>query len=295
MNKKTLSFLLFFLTSINSNAQLIDSGVVVEDLPSFSLNSLGSSNIFSSNIWQESDKETLLNLIKQIGVSPLSPASRKTLIFLLTQDTTGYKESEKSENDEVFLTERLNALVRLGAFDETLHLINQIPEKQLSEEIQKIKFYTLLLQGKFSVAEPVLENISDTQFLDRARINLFLEKEEKNKAILSYGIYKEHLEAPSDLFITCAENVLLELETPLSEAKATAEDVFLLSRLKEVNFDFNNQNINIKKVLSELPYTPIERRIFLAEKANPTKENLTKIYNLPLHDIIIDKNERISF
>ncbi len=290
MNKKALSFLLFLLTSINANAQLIDSGVIVKDLPSFSLNSLGSSNIFSSNIWQESEKETLLSLIKQIGISPLSPASKKTLVSLLTQDSTGYKESEKLENDEIFLIERLNALVRLGAFDETLHLINQIPEKQLSEEIQKIKFYTLLLQGKNVDAEPVLENISDTQFLDRARINLFLEKEEKNKAILSYEIYKESLENPSDLFITSAENVLLELETPLSETKATPEDVFLLSRLKEISFDFDTQNIGIKKVLSELPYTPIERRIFLAEKANLTKEELTKIYNLPLHDINIDKN-----
>ena len=291
MNKKNLSFFLFFLTSISANAQLIDSGVIVQDLPSFSLNSLGSNNVFSSNIWQESEKEELLNLIKQIGISPLSPASRKALIFLLTQDSTGYKETEtQSETNEVFLIERLNALVRLGAFDETLRLISQIPEKQLSEEIQKIKFYTLLLQGKNIEAEPVLENISDTQFSDRARINLFLEKEEKNKAILSYEIYKESLENSSDLFITSAENVLLELETPLPETKATAEDVFLLSRLKETSFDFNTQNLGIKKVLSELPYTPIERRIFLAEKAGLTKEELAKIYTLPLHDINIDKN-----
>ncbi|MBQ8251297.1 MAG: hypothetical protein IJY92_05245 [Alphaproteobacteria bacterium] len=291
MNKKTLSFLLFLLTSFNVQAQLIDSGVIVQDLPSFSLNSLGSSNSFSPNIWQESDKETLLSLITQIGTTSLTPASKKALVFLLTQDSTGYKKTgEEAENDETFLTERLKALVRLGAFEETLHLINQIPEKQVSEEIQKIKFYTLLLQGKTQEAEGILDTISNTLFLDKARINLFLEKEEKNKAILSYEIYKETSENPSDLFSSCGENVLLELETPLVQNKATAEDVFLLSRLKETSFDFELQDIGIQKVLSELPYTPIERRIFLAEKAGLNKEEMLKIYSLPLHDIKIEKN-----
>ena len=59
---------------------------------------------------------------------------------------------------------------------------------------------------------------------------------DKNKAILSYEIYKESIENATDLFSSCGENVLLELETPLFQAKATAEDVFLLSRLKETSF-----------------------------------------------------------
>ncbi len=294
MNKKSFLFLLFFLASFQVNAQLFDSGVIIQDLPSFSLNSLGSTHVFSSNIWQESDKDTLLNSINQIGENPLTPASKKTLILLLTQDSTGYKKtSEEIENNEIFLSERLKALVRLGAFEEALLLINQIPEKQLSEEIQKIKFYTLLLQGKTQEAELILDTISDTKFLDKARINLFLEKEEKNKAILSYEIYKENLENEPDLFTLCAENTLLELETPLLQTKATVEDVFLLSRLKETSFDFENQHIGIKKVLAELPYTPIERRIFLAEKIGLTKEELTKIYSLPLNDLAIEKNHLI--
>ena len=61
--------------------------------------------------------------------------SKKTLIFLLTQDSTGPKEKELfSEQNAKFLIARLRTLQRLGAFNETLNLIQQIPEKQQTEE-----------------------------------------------------------------------------------------------------------------------------------------------------------------
>lgn len=290
MNKKALSFLFFAIASISVQAQMIDSGVIVHDLPTFSLDGLGTKNSFSSDIWQNSDEQTLLELIKNIGEKPVSPASKQTLIHLLTQDSTGYKKENSTNTENLFLTARLNALVRLGAFEETLNLIKQIPEKQISEEILQIKFYTLLLLGKIQEAEICLENITNQQFLDKARINLFLEKEEKNKAILSYEIYKETYPNSSDLFSTSAENVLLELEQELFNSKATAEDVFLLARIKNKSIDLKSQDLGIQKILTQLPYTSIENRVSLAENIGLSSDELSKIYALPLHDIKIENN-----
>lgn len=290
MKKKLFCLFLCFLFVKTAHAQLIQSDVVIEDLPVFSLNSVGTSHTFSSNIWQESDEEDLIHLLKKIGNTSLSPASQNALILLLTQDSTAPQRKENTTlKDNAFLLERLETLFRLGAFNETLSLIQQIPEKQLTEDILKIKFYTLLMLGKTNDAESTLELITDTNFLDKARINLFLEKEEKNKAILSYEILKENQEKPSDLFSTLAENVLLEIETPLIDAPLNKEDVFLLSRLKNGSFNFQNQPLGLQKILTALPYTAIEKRIQLAEHLNLSDEELKKIYNLPLHDLKIDK------
>lgn len=291
MKKKLFYFLLCLLLTKNANSQVLQSDVVIEDLPSFSINTIGTSTVFPSNIWQESDEENLILLFKKIGTKPLTPASQKAITLLLTQDSTAPQKKENlSQKDNAFLIERLNTLFRLGAFDETLSIIQQLPEKQLTEDILKIKFYALLMIGKISDAEPILENITDVSFLDKARINLFLEKEERNKAILSYEILKESQEKPSDLFSSLAENILLEIETPLIEETPKKEDAFLLARSKTTPFNFQNQTLDIQKILTLLPYTDIEKRIQLAEQLNLTGDELKKIYNLPLHNLKIDKN-----
>lgn len=292
MKIKTVVLLSFILTAGPVSAGLVESNVTVEDLPSFSLDTLGSSTLLSTDIWQQSDEETLFQLIDKIGTTPLTPASKKALILLLTQDTTGYQtSSQKSEVQNPFLVKRLEALFRLAAFDEVLSLINSIPKESLSDEIIKIKILTLLMVGNLSEAEELINNTDFSLFTTKARINLFLEKEERNKAILSYEIYKESQDKSDELFMALAENVLLEIDTPLpNETLSTPEHIFLLSRLKNKDIDFLKQAEPIRKTLIQLPSVPIETRILLAESIQLPATELSKIYTLPLFDIKIDKD-----
>ena len=258
MKIKNFIFLSFLLSSSPLYAGLIESGVTVEDLPQFSLNSLGTTTILSTNIWQHSNEADLFPLLDKIGLSNVTPATRKGFIYLLTQDSTGY-QSDNTDNIKIeFLSKRLHALLRLGAFDEVLSLIDRIPIEMQSDEILKIKISTLLLTGQTIEAEKTIHNTDFGLFTSKANINLFLEKEEKNKSILSYEMYKENPDETDPLFATLGENVLLELDQEIPEnIAATHEHVFLLSRLKNKNIETLAQTQDVMKTLTQLPSTPI--------------------------------------
>ncbi len=289
MKKISFRLLLALFLSYQAQASLVESEVIVEDLPSFTLNSLGTNSVFSSDIWQESEEKALFSLIDSIGTAPLTPASKKVLVLLLTQDTTGYKNSQN--NTDTFLIKRLQALVRLNAFNEALTLINQVPAQNQSEEIIKIKTYLLLSLGNTEDALKLTEEYSLGTFTDKARINAFLEKEEKNKAVLSYEIYRENNADDDPVFYNLAESVLLELDTPFKEDPVFFVDhAFLLSRLKNSSINYQKLPDSVKKILIDLPATPIETRIELAEQLNLSADELAKIYTLPLLNLPVDKN-----
>ena len=291
MKIKNFIFLSLILSSSPLYAGLIDSGVTVEDLPHFSLNSLGTSTVLSTDIWRHSNETDLFYLIDKIGTTNLTPASRKALILLLTQDSTGYQSNNPDNTQIEFLSKRLQALLRLGAFNEILSLIDRIPNEMQSDEILQIKISILLLTGQILEAEKIIHNTDFGLFTSKANINLFLEKEEKNKSILSYEMYKENPDETDPLFTALGENVLLELEHQIPEnISATHEHVFLLSRLKNKNIESFAQTHDVKTILTQLPSTPIETRISLAEKIYLSAEELAKIYKLPLFDIKIDTN-----
>ncbi len=289
MKKTLLLFCCSLLFYYNALASLIDSGVIISDIAPFSLNTLGSHDKLKKDLWQESNPETLFQLVDQIGTKKLSPASRKALILLLTQDTTGHEL--KNQKEDIFLTKRLEALTRLGAFDEVLKLINLIPSQKINQEIYLLKTNILIAQGKFEEAEKEFENLSPSFKTDETRINLFLEKEEKNKAILAYEIYRENQETSNPLFSALAENILLELETKIpNDLPLNIEHIYLFSRLKENSFSLKNQFEGIQKIFVNLPVSDISERIYYAEKISLNAQELESIYKLPLFDLKTDPN-----
>ena len=90
MKKNLLLFCVSCFLSYSTHASLIDSGVTVNELSHFSLDTLGSHDKLAKNLWHKSNPETLFPLIDKIGTTKLSPASKKILITLLTQDFIGY-------------------------------------------------------------------------------------------------------------------------------------------------------------------------------------------------------------
>ena len=289
MKKTLLLFCCSFLFCCNASASLIDSGVTISDISSFSLNTLGSHDKLKKDLWQESNTETLFQLIDQIGTKQLSPASKKALILLLTQDTTGHEL--KNQQEDLFLIKRLEALTRLGAFDEALKLINLIPTQKINQEIYLLKTNILIAQGKFEEAEKEFENLTPSSKTDETRINLFFEKEEKNKAILSYEIYRENQDGENPLFYALAENILLELETKIpNDLPLNIEHIYLFTRLKENSLSLRNPFEGIKKIFINLPAANISDRIYYAERISLNAQELESIYKLPLFDLKIEPN-----
>lgn len=289
MKKRALLFCFSCLFCFPVTASLIDSGVTVEDLSSFSLNTLGYHDKLGKDLWVQSDKETLFPLIDKIGQTPLTPASRNALIFALTQDSTGFEIKE--EETSLFLIKRLKALERMGAFQEALDLIELVPSQNLTQDLLLLKTNLLLAKGDFETAQKVIEDLSPSKKTDEAQINLFLETEEKNKAVLSYEIYRENQENSDTLFSALAENVLLELETKIKkEEPFELSHAFLLARLKNVDINEKKLTEGVKKTLLQLPTVDISKRIKYSETTSLDVKELKNIYELPLFDLKTDEN-----
>lgn len=272
-------------------AQQIDSGVIIETLPELSLNSIGTPQGFESHIWQGSDSESLLALLNQIGTFPLTPGSEKIVIRLLTQDTTGssLNDSKGLLKEDTFLISRLEALFRLGEWNAVLKLISLIPENQQSESIQKIKINTLLMKGETEQACNLLEQKEFASYTDKMRISCFLAREQKEKAILAYDIYQESGNKEDAFFNALGESVLRELPVQLPNYfMIMPEHVFLFSLLKKPTADWTKQSNGIKKTLSDLPTTDIPLRIQLGEQLHLTAEEMTRLYKLPLMNLILN-------
>ncbi len=282
---KPLIALFVFLMSGTVVAQQIESGVIVETLPDLSVNSLGTDKSIYTDLWQTTDSKTLLDIIGKIGVIELSPASKKLAKYLLLQDTTGqpFADSQNLLKEDIFFIERLNALFRLGEWDDLLKLIDLVPEKQQSEEIQKIKINTLLMKGQNKKACTLLEQQEFKDYTDKMRLSCFLAQEEKEKAVLSYDVYLENASQEDSLLNALNSLVLRELPETLPENFIIKpEHVFLFSLLKEPQADWNKQSDGIQKTLTDLPTTPIPLRIQLAEQIALTATEMARIYNLPL-------------
>ena len=289
MKKNLLLFCCSCFFCLTCLATPVDFSVEIDDISSFSLNTLGSHNKLKKDLWQASDPQTLFQLIDKIGTAPLSPASRKAIITLLTQDTTGFELKNSQENS--FLLKKLEALTRLGAFNEALELIELIPTHQIPQEILQLKTNLLIALGQFEKAKKEFEKLNPSFKTDETRINFFLEKEEKNKAILSYEIYRENQEGKNPLFSALAENILLELETEIpNSTPLNIEHVYLFSRLKNPSLKLDNQYDGIRKIFVNLPTSNIDERIYYAEKINLDAHELENIYKLPLFDLKIESN-----
>lgn len=285
MSSKNLFFLCFLLITGAAFAQQIESGVIVESLPELSLNTLGTEQSFDPNLWSGSDSEKLLTLIDKIGVVPLTPASEQATVRLLMQDTTGSTFNDPKEllQENAFLIARLNALFRLGEWEQILKITTVIPENQQTDAIQKIKINTLLMKGDTKTACSLLDQKDLGAYTDKMRISCFLAQEEKEKAVLSYDIYQENKNDNDLLFTALGESVLRELPVNMpTQFIIGPEHVFLFALLKNPTADWSKQTNGIKKTLSDLPTTDITVRITLGEQLSLTAEEMTRLYKLPL-------------
>ncbi len=276
------------------------SEVIVESLPALTLNTVGIIPTTNPNLWSQTPANVLLDTIRQIGNSNLSPAERQLVVQLLSLDITGtqFVDTDNILGESVFLKERLQTLFNLGEWESVLKLIALVPESDLSDDILKIKINTLLLKGDVKDSCGLIEEREfklDSQYVDKMRIACFLAKEEKDKAILAYDIYQEKTGDTDSLFATLAENGLREIPTSLPKnAALSPEDAYLAALNKEMAIDWSKQSRAIKITLADLPSTPIPLRIELGEQSGLSLDAMKKLYRLPLFESDIAGQNNLS-
>ena len=275
------------------------AGVIVDSLPELTLNTLGIMPTTNPSLWAETPTAVLIDLIRQVGQTDLSPAERQFVVQLLSLDVTGtqFNDAEGKLGESGFLKERLQALFNMGEWENVLKLIDLIPETDISDDILKIKVNTLLLKGDTQNACTLIEEKEselDTAYVDKMRIACFLAKEEKEKAVLAFDIYQEKTGDTESLFAILGENALHEIPTSLPKnAILSPEDIYLAALNKNPNIDWSKQLRAIKMTLADLPTTNIPLRIALAEQSGLPLEAMKKIYRLPLFDSDLkDENNR---
>lgn len=266
------------------------SEVIVESLPALTLNSIGIIPTTNPDLWSQTPANVLIDTIRQIGETNLSPAERQLVAHLLLLDITGtqFTDTDNILGETAFLKERLQTLFNMGEWESVLKLIELIPDPDLPDDILKIKINTLLLKGDVKDSCGLIderESKLDSQYVDKMRIACFLAKEEKEKAVLAYDIYQEKTGDTDSLFATLAENGLREIQTSLPKnAILSPEDVYVAALNKEMAIDWTKQSRAVKITLADLPSTPIPLRIELGEQSGLPLDAMKKLYRLPLFE-----------
>ncbi len=263
------------------------AGVIVENLPELSLNTMGTQPTSNPALWSGTPVSTLLPIIEQIGKQNLSPAERQLIVRLLTLDIAGggFNDSNRILGESVFLQERLRALFHLGEWEEVLKLLALVPDNDLTDEMRQIKIDTLLMKGDVKSACGMLAILGSNTYSDKMNISCFLAREEKEKAVLSYDIYQENTSETDTVFALLAENGLREIPTDLpTDALLETTDVYLFSLTKNIAIDWSKQNRAVQITLADLPTTDIPLRIALGEKNGLSLEAMKKLYRMPLFE-----------
>ncbi len=262
--------------------------VTVSDLPDLSYNTLGTLPATRDDLWSASDAQTVLDGLAALGKTTLTPELKKTADFLLRADTTigGLNDPHNLFGTDGFLAARAQTAMDLGLFETAVQLTDLVPDDHQSDALRKIKVNASLLSGDTKTACDLIDKYDMGMFGDKTRISCFLAHEEKNKAVLAFGLYSEN---PDDdtLFQILGNAVLNELPVDLpDEFTLQPHHVYLMALYKGAPIDIlKKQTAGIRFALTDLPTTSIETRLELGETLALTDEQTARLYKLPLFNL----------
>lgn len=252
--------------------------VKMEELGDLSLNTLGLKQILPNTIWVKSDPKKVSDLIEKTSKLPLSPAMRDKALALLTTDTGGVYWENNPYAPDRFLMTRLNALLELGAFNQVIDLINQIPESKQAPKFLRLKAIALILAGKTPEACAMVEMPALARMADEMRLSCLMEGADMTKAKLAYAVYKEDGGSDKTL-IALADRVFEETKDKLPDIKVyTPWHVAFLAALGDKMPDVSNGPLWLKKALSTRRNVPIAVRLPLAEQTGVSWRELDVMY-----------------
>lgn len=268
-----------------TQAQIRQVDVVVESLPDLSVNAIGVVPTNNVHLWSGTPTEELNNIFQELKKNKLTPAQRSFVAYLLSIDTTGVvlNNGSKTWGKTGFLYERLNVLKELGEFDLAIEIIGKIPKNDLTEDLSFLARELYLMKGDTNKAcKPFFDSKSDIR-KDKLQISCYLAKEEKDKAILAYDIFRETYPDKEQSYKTLADSALLDISGEIpSDLILTPLDVYLVSLIKNPKINWTIQSRAVKKTLTDLPTTDIVLRMELGEQIGLSFNELKRLYDMPL-------------
>ena len=252
--------------------------VKMQELDELSLNTLGLKQILPSTIWIKSDPKKVSDLIDKTSKLSLSPAMRDKVLALMTTDTGGVYWKNNPYAPDRFLMTRLNALLELGAFEQVVDLINQIPQSKLAPKFIRLKAMALVLADRTKEACTLIDTPAMARMADEMRLTCLMVDGDMTKAKLAYAVYKEDGGTDKTL-IALAERVFEETKDKLPLLKVyTPWHVAFLAALGDKMPDVSDQPLWLKKALSTRKNVPIAKRIEFAEHTGVSWRDLDVLY-----------------
>lgn len=252
--------------------------VKMEELDELSLNTLGLKQILPGTIWIKSDPKKVSDLIDKTSKLTLSPAMRDKVLALITTDTGGVYWENNPYAPDRFLMTRLNALLELGAFDQVVDLINQIPQIKLTPKFIRLKAMALILAGRSEEACTLVDTPALARMADEMRLACLMKDGDMTKTKLAFAVYKEDGGKDKTL-IALAERVFEETKDKLPDIKVyTPWHVAFLAALGDKMPDVSTQPLWLKKALSTRKNVPIAKRIEFAEQSGVSWRDLDILY-----------------
>lgn len=199
----------FLLAAVSVSAAPSANGITIRGLERLSPNTIGSV-AGPIGLWANSDPGELMRLFDKIGTVDWTPAERDILIHLLLSDTTDTAwPALRQLDDTAFLRARLRALFSLGAFRETAELVQYVPEKDRTPEIDTLGFYARFFDGDGNTACQAAE-MQELEHPEQIRLICLHAYGDKNRAALAYELYRENHAKDDPLFTALGDAVFQE-------------------------------------------------------------------------------------
>ncbi len=226
--KIKIALIAFILIAFPVLAQ--SSSVVVEELPTVYVNTLGLSKKLPFTSWGNLSVSEEKKLIDAVTLNQNSPVLRQMVRSVLIERTA---LQDKDENEEKYFLLRLSGLLQLGYFSDVLAMIEQVPPSSLTDQMEQLKVEAQLFQGNWRDVCPFVHSrsASTALFWQKANIMCLALEGEQDKALLSFSLWQEEHTEPM-LFTTLMDAFLNG--APLSKldlSEIRSIELSLMSRL----------------------------------------------------------------
>lgn len=131
-------------------ASVAHGQIVSENLTEISNGTIGVPTVFKSDLWGKNpDVSDVLRQIQEAGQTDFNAPERAVLRQILLTDVGGIETLEKE--NKAYLDVRLNTMLNQGFYEDILTLLGEIPEKQLTAELKRVRLKALFALGKEAV------------------------------------------------------------------------------------------------------------------------------------------------
>ncbi len=252
--------------------------VQIGGLAELGTDSLGIKTGLPLTVWQGADISKLTPKILKIADNPMTPAMQDLFVRLMMTDTGGQVGFP--------IETRLQALSRIGAWDEIIKLIDLIPPVKQTDTIKRQQVEALFLSGNSSKADKLLQSLPATDWSNQMRLAGAVGAGDKTGAELIFATGLETNDWDK-LTILLGKQLLQNRIVQWPEKMVlNPHHIHMAAALGE-KFPWEKADLTlpIKKALVQLETAPINNRILWAEQTSDS-DTVARLYQMAPQDKI---------